>query len=243
MTSLRRFSPDVARSLDYYVYLYLDPDTGEVFYVGKGRGNRAFEHLRDTSESEKVERIRKLRESGKEPAIEILRHGLKDERTAYKVEAAAIDLIGTARLTNQIRGDDAAHGRMPVEQAAALYGAKEIEIVHPALLIRINKLFRYGMTHTELYNATRGIWRVGARREDAKYAMAVFEGVIHEVYEIRAWFPAGSTLSSRGDLHDSDRWEFVGALAPTKIRNRYRYKAVRSYLPSNSQNPVRYVRC
>lgn len=83
MTRLRRFSPDVAKSLGYYVYLYLDPDTKEVFYVGKGRGNRAFEHLSDTSESEKVKPIRELKEAGKEPEIEILTHDLKTEAAPY----------------------------------------------------------------------------------------------------------------------------------------------------------------
>ena len=67
------------------------------------------------------------------------------------------------------------------------------------------------------------------------------EGVVQEVYEIRDWYSAGSTLSSRTDAPDPDRWEFVGSLAPPKIRNRYRYKAVRSYLPPKSQNPIRYV--
>ena len=62
-----RFPPEVIQKLRYYVYLYLDPDTDEVFYVGKGRGNRVFNHLKDTSESEKTDRIKEIRRRGKEP--------------------------------------------------------------------------------------------------------------------------------------------------------------------------------
>ena len=58
-------------------------------------------------------------------------------------------------------------------------------------LIRINELYRGGMNETELYDATRGIWKVGEERVKAKYAFAVFEGVIREVYEISQWLHAG----------------------------------------------------
>ena len=50
------------------------------------------------------------------------------------------------------------------------------------------------MNETELYDATRGIWKVGEERVKAKYAFAVFEGVIREVYEISQWLHAGSTF-------------------------------------------------
>jgi hypothetical protein len=46
------------------------------------------------------------------------------------------------------------------------------------------------MTPVELYDATRGVWRVNPSRHKAKYAFAVYEGIVKEVYEIKAWFPA-----------------------------------------------------
>lgn len=43
-TAAAGISPYVAEQLGWYVYLLRDPRDAEVFYVGKGRGNRVFAH-------------------------------------------------------------------------------------------------------------------------------------------------------------------------------------------------------
>ena len=130
---------------------------------------------------------------------------------------------------------------MSIDQIEALYGAEEVQVTDPTMMIRINNLFRYGMSPIELYDATRSSWKVGAQRESAKFAFAVFEGVVQEVYTIRGWYPAGETLSTRGAPKTPGRWEFVGDIAEARVRNRYRFRSVRRYLPQGSQNPIRYV--
>lgn len=238
---MRIFTDEICRKLKHYVYLYIDPASGGVFYVGKGKGNRAFHHLDDRSESEKCDRIRAIRKAGREPKIELLAHGL-DEYAALQLEAAVIDLLGCSTLTNAVRGlKSGTYGRMTIDQVRAIYAAEEVDIKHPTILIRINDLFRYGMTDIELYDATRGVWKAGPKRAKAKYALAVFEGVVQEVYEIAGWFRGGSTLCKRSGTDAPDRWEFVGRIALDSVRNRYRFKSVRSHLPQGAQNPIRYV--
>ena len=86
----KEFSPNAIHHLGYYVYLYINPLDNTIFYVGKGRGNRAFAHLNDSSESQKATIIREIRERGEEPRVEILVHGLEDEVTALRIEAASL---------------------------------------------------------------------------------------------------------------------------------------------------------
>ncbi|MBB6451048.1 hypothetical protein HNR44_003042 [Geomicrobium halophilum] len=45
----KTFSKEMMEQWQYYVYIYVDPDTLEIFYVGKG--NRAFSHLEDKSDT------------------------------------------------------------------------------------------------------------------------------------------------------------------------------------------------
>jgi hypothetical protein len=35
----------MAEKLRYYVYLYVDPRDGKVFYIGKGKEERCLDHL------------------------------------------------------------------------------------------------------------------------------------------------------------------------------------------------------
>ena len=39
------FDSAESEALGFYVYLYTDPRNEKPFYVGKGKGNRAFSHL------------------------------------------------------------------------------------------------------------------------------------------------------------------------------------------------------
>jgi len=76
--------------------------------------------------------------------------------------------------------------------------APPLSVTDPAILIRINRLYRDGMTEDELYDATRSCWKLGSRRNRAKYALAVFEGVVQEVYEIDGWHEGGTTPCKSG---------------------------------------------
>jgi hypothetical protein len=52
------------------------------------------------------------------------------------------------------------------------------------------------------YEATRGVWKVGPRREDVNFALAIYKGVVIEVFEIHDWHPAGSTTFLDNKLTD-----------------------------------------
>jgi hypothetical protein len=239
-----RVAPAVAKKLGYYVYLYVNPLDGSVFYVGKGKSGRALAHLRTDEKKAITKIIRKIRASGDEPRIEILAHGLRDPEAALRVEAAAIDLLGLGNLANAVRGHGATYGRMALQDVAAHYARRKANVREPAILIRINKLYRYGMTDAELYDVTRSAWRVGPKRDQARYALSVFEGVVREVYRITKWLLSGSTFNIRRDRRGigiPDRWEFVGTIAEDHVRRRYINRHVGHLFTQGAQNPISYV--
>lgn len=235
---------DVAEKLGRYVYLYVNPDDKKIFYVGKGIRQRALSHLSHEAETRKVEIIRALAAEGKKPIIEILAHNLPDDETALRIESAVIDVLGLDSLTNLVRGHDSRDGRLPLEEINARYGAREVEIQHPAILIRVNKLYRPGMHEDEVLEITRGIWKIGPRRETARFALAVFHGVVREVFEILSWHEAGTTAyQTRSFTADKcrGRWEFQGRVANEPVRCAYKGRRVSEYLSEHSQNPIAYV--
>ena len=243
---VRKFSAKTIDELRYYVYIYSDPDTHKPFYVGKGKGNREFDHLTDTSDSEKVKYLNRLKDDGKEPIIELLVHGV-DSETAEKVEAAVIDLIGKENLTNAQLGHGAKiYGRISVDKIEARYNPsalKDGDFTENVMLININKLYRNDMTPMELYDATRGLWPVNPdRASKVEYACAVYKGMTLEVYKIAGWFPAYSTMMTRDEVRTrTERFEFVGNIAEENIRNKYKDKSVASYYVKGAQKNIRYL--
>lgn len=242
-----QFPSEVAEKLGYYVYAYLDPANHEIFYIGKGRDNRAFYHLNDLQENRKVERIKRIRGAGGEPQIEILVYDLT-EAEALKIEAICIDLIGFNTLTNLVTGHNSKWGgRRSVEEIIDSFSAEAVEIDEPAIGFFINKTYHYGMSAHELYEMTRGIWRVGERRERTQIALAIYHGIIKEVYEIQAWSPAGKTEYQHRQFDDIDLnglYEFVGKVS-TVFREKYLCKRIRKdgQIIKGSQNGFHYFKC
>jgi hypothetical protein len=246
---IKGFSHKTIEALGHYVYVYSDPDTRRPFYVGKGKGNRVFNHMDDQSENEKVRKINDIKARGKEPVIEILAHGL-DEETAFKVEAAAIDLIGIDNLTNRQRGHESSvYGKIEVSTLDARYSHEELNpdnVTDNIMFIRINKLYRNDMTDMELYDATRGYWKVNIdQAKKVDYVLSVYDGMVLEVYDVVDWYPALSTFMGRSNSGTpetvGDRYEFVGRIADDAVRKKYVEKSVTAFFPPGNANPIKYV--
>lgn len=231
---MKEFSQAVCEKIGHYVYILKDPRTSTTFYVGKGNGNRVFQHvagaLTSPTISEKLNLIREIHNAGFEVEHYILRHGLTQE-LSYEIESACIDLLGLDNLTNVVKGHDSwERGLKTVDEVDQHYDAKIITITEPTIIININRLYNRFMTPQQLYDATRSSWKVAShRRNSVLYAVAAYRGLVREVYKINSW-------NSRGD-----RWEFNGEEAEPAVRNKYLNQSLENYLIKGSRNPIKYT--
>jgi hypothetical protein len=240
--TISEFPVSVIEEIGYYVYLLIDPDTNQVFYVGKGTGNRVFSHVNaaisNPLESDKIKKILGIRSKGQDVKYEILRHGLT-EKEAFEVEAAIIDFIGLPELTNLVSGFDTfGRGRMNASDIVAKYQAPILEIKEPVILIIVNRLYERNISPERLYEITRWDWVVGIRRERAKYAMSVYNGIVREVYRINHWFPVNTGIDTQ---INQKRWRFEGEVS--KELQKYVGGSVENYITHGAQNPIKYVNC
>ena len=126
-----RFSnPEEIRS---YVYALVDPNNNEIFYIGKGKGNRVFKHAEDAIDSEhqssdKIERIRTIHKNKQDVLIYIVRHNLTEEE-AFILESSLIDLmelIGKP-LTNLQGGHNSSlYGLMSADEIERRYTLEKL---------------------------------------------------------------------------------------------------------------------
>jgi hypothetical protein len=162
---------------------------------------------------------------------------------ASLVEEAAIDLVGFSKLTNAVRGNHrGTFGRISSKELIIMLTAKSAKFEHEAILIVTNRLYRSDMTDKELYEATRGTWKIALKRHKLVLAMAVYQGIVREVYQIRGWLPACTLTYETRDsrtLKKAGRYEFEGNVAHD-VRDQYVGFSVKKIL-GKGRFPLRHV--
>lgn len=123
----------MAEKSDHYVYAYFDPDSGEPFYIGKGKGKRARWHLMPSSRARRTyfyNKVRKLVRLGKPPIIRMLLTGITDEES-LTFESFFILAIGRLNdpnnpgpLLNLTNGGEGLSGMVHSQSTRALMSAK-----------------------------------------------------------------------------------------------------------------------
>jgi len=93
----------------YYVYTLSDPITEKVFYVGKGSGDRAYQHEKQCkrrpekySKSDKDKEVQRILSEGLSVKVSFVEKNL-DELEALILEEQTISFYGIENLTNVMR--------------------------------------------------------------------------------------------------------------------------------------------
>ncbi|MGV9008249.1 LEM-3-like GIY-YIG domain-containing protein [Brevundimonas sp.] len=235
------FPIGVSENLKVYVYRLIDPRNGETFYVGKGRGDRVFQHAAGLTADfegalpDKLDRVRAIRLAGLNVAHVVHRHGL-DDATAFEVEAALIDAY--PGLTNRQAGHGSGRGAAHAESIISRYAAEEVVFHHDVLMITINTT---SMTATP-YEAVRYAWKLGLRNaEKVELVLAVDRGRVVGVFRSEQWLQA-TTVNFPGRENRPDRIGFVGSEAEHEIQSLYLNRRIPDrFRTKGAANPVKYA--
>ena len=248
-----KFSPEVIEQLGYYVYRLIDPRNGETFYIGKGYGNRLFDHIKglntyaqdayqdDTGESieedlsdpvsDKMAQLSEIKSAGLDVIYVIQRYGL-EENEAIEVEAALIDCF--PGITNVQRGYAAERG---VNNAAVIeknLSAQSFDddndLSYCIIKIRQETINQRG----SIYEAVRKSWKVKVERiNTVTYVIAVCNNIVKDVFKVN-----GSWYEDKDNL---GRYMFDGEKAPDDICSRFIGKSVpEKYRRKGMANPIQY---
>ncbi len=213
-----KFTFTTIEALGWYVYLLKDPRNGEVFYVGKGCANRVFAHVTESINSpratDKLDRIREIKEAGYEVTHVIHRHGMTEE-SAFEVEASLIDLF--PNLTNAVLGNGAGRGPKTIKQINEMYDP-EVAVFGDlkVLMIKINN--SYGKIN--VMDATCFSWKLSAKKlMEADVVLGVANGVVRCVLEPKGWHFSDP-------VKDKEMWDHYDFFALGEDREQIKRKVI-----------------
>ena len=226
---------NLSNNRKYYVYRLVDPRTLQTFYVGKGCGDRVFQHVKDAQTligqnedalSLKIQQIADILACGKQVISIIHRRGITSAE-AFEVEAALIDAY--PGLTNIQRGHDFDRGCISIDDLRESLSIGEYTEPDEKYII-IKTTPGAIMSNGSLYEATRKAWRADlSKARKYKYVLSVIYGIVREVYEVSNW-----------EQFNTTRIAFVGKETNDSISSLKGKRIPATYRKKGASNPFLY---
>ena len=239
--------------VDFYIYGYFEPGSEVPFYIGKGRGKRAYVHLEPKHLQREQwpfhRRLRKMVGAEVRPRIEIIERGLTED-AAFAAERRLIATYGrrnnrTGVLLNLTDGGDGPVGRVVSQETRELLSQINTgKTVSPEVRAKMSAALK-GRKHSPEHVARRAASRCGSRVRPETLTKMRDAGVrqmqnpeararIAESNSRREWSPearAEVSKANRGQLVPPERRERIGATLS---------KPVESYDPVTGEIVARY---
>lgn len=222
----KNFKESVVEALKCYVYVLVDPRDNRIFYVGKGTGNRVYQHaeaaINDDDDNLKLATIREIQTLGLEVKYYILRHNLTDQE-AFLVESTIIDLLTYKQfntetlLTNLVSGHHQWNEGIKTDaEINMMYDCKKIEPVKGdrLLLVSLNRSYDQAKAtgvhqRDNDYESTRKYWFISPRKaEKIDYVLGIYRGIVRVVIKVKGY--KTSMYSENGIPFKKPRYEFEG---------------------------------
>lgn len=109
------------------------------------------------------------------------------------------------------------------------------EIEDKIILFNIIETYREWFTENEILEVTERAWKLDKKRKDeADYALAVYKDKIVGVFTVISWYK---------DPCESDRFDFIGEIAPDTIKNKYFSKKINTPWKQGQHTPFVYINC
>lgn len=247
---MNRFNEEHHQKIRSYVYALIDPRDNRIFYIGKGTGNRIFQHEKDaladkdTVNPEKNTLIREIHKEGKVVIKLIIRWNLSNDE-AFLLESVLIDLLshplfeGRIQMLNVIDGHDSAFNVQTPEEIESLFSTGNIDISNLD-----DKIIAITVTESikgdALYERVRGNWNLSKERaEKAELVFAVYDGKVIGVFKpyTSKYMPPDESKE-----HLKRNWlQFTGQeITDPEILEKYLGKKLPSKSKGNA-NPIQYL--
>lgn len=247
------FKQSVTEALKCYVYALIDPRDNRIFYIGKGTGNRVYQHaqaaITEDSQSVKLSTIREIQNLGLTVRHYIIRHNLT-EHEAYLVESTIIDLLTYPAfnkeniLTNIVSGHHQWDEEIKTdEEINILYDCPKIEPIpgDKLLLVSLNKSYNQSKAsgvyrRANDYESARKYWAISPDKADKiDYILGIYRGVVRIVIDVKNNYPC--EVAEDGTVFKKPRFAFVGDVVQDSP---YLNKDVTDY-PFGSRGAVTYI--
>ncbi len=135
----------------------------------------------------------------------------------------------------QLKSDAAKDDNATIKKSAAI-GEDDFDC--RTAIIRINRLYRENLNADELYEVTRGWWRVNPESaKKVRLALAVAFGIVKGVFVVERWEDSSAAPNLAGI---DGRYRFVGHRADDITEAKYLGRSVSGLFAQGDAYPVRY---
>ena len=247
------FKQSVIEALAYYVYALVDPRDNRIFYIGKGKENRVFQHAEaaivDKTHDLKLDTIRSIKSEGKEVIHYIIRHNL-EEKEALIVESTLIDMLTYSKFnhSNQLTNLIAGHhqwdeGIKSIDEINAIYDCSKINVKEGDNILMVNLNQSYNQSKAkgvfkrfDIYESTRKYWLISSNKaSDIDYVLGVYKGIVRCVIKVESY--KFVRQAENGTLFSKPRCCFEGEISPDSL---YMNTDVSDY-PFGTGGAIRYI--